>query len=431
MTDTLFLRFSENTGDDAEPIEWGVISDDGDTFRARGSELSVSDIIDAAREHLDNLQWLPDEVVMVLPASSMLITRVSIAARRRSQMLRALPFVVEEQLADDLDHVHLAPGTVEAQKPVQVVAIEKGVLRAWLDQVAAADLIADVAVPDVLLASRSQTEVTIHLDGDEALVCSSTEASRVQRDMLAHVVALMAAEHSSEEPMQVTVVHDDHRNQHELALARLESELSQGGNVSVALQLEDADLFQRLCAHYRSADALINVLQGAFQPVRRRGQAPLARYATAAGLLLALIVAHLGFTATEAFMLERQARQSEAQAVALYRQWFPADQRVTVLNIRDRTLAHVKNGAAQAADDEFFGLLGAVARELRSHRTADVQRIGYNESTGQLALELSADGYPTVEGITNSLQENGVSVEITSVAPDEERVTAHLRLERG
>lgn len=437
MPDTLFLRFCEST--EGEDIAWGVLSDRADAFVARGTKSCVSDIVEEAGAQLDRADWRPDDVVMVLPASSTFITEVSIPARRRRQMLRALPFVVEEQLADDVDDVHLVPGLIVAQKPVSVAAINKQVLRDWVERVTAAELVADVAVPDALLVPLQPGRVSIHLDGDDALVrWGDAGASRVQRELLPQMVTLIGEalddRLDENEPLEIEVsYHADKPD--ELGLARLESDLSdlsEDRTVEVTLEAQDSDLFERLCVQYRSGDStFINLLQGEFQPVRRRGETPLARFAWVAALLAIWLTTYLGINATQAMLLEREAQSLKTEAIELYRSWYPRDQRVTTLNIRERTLAHIKTGATQAAEDEFFGLLSALARELTAHRGAEVRGITYSESAGQLTLELSADGYATVEGITNALKANGVNVEIASARQDEDRVTANLRLQRG
>jgi general secretion pathway protein L len=274
-------------------------------------------------------------------------------------------------------------------------------------------------------------DAVIHLDGDDALLrWGDAHASRVQSDLLPKMATLIAAELEDDEPLGVTIVYDEDRND-ELAQARLGSELQEIRPVDVRFETQTVDLFQRLCKRYRSAAQSINLLQGEFQPVRRRGEAPLARFAWAAVLLVAWIAVDLGINVTQAILLDRETDRLETEAVALYRSWFPEDRRVTTLNIRDRTMAHIKTGTAQTAEDEFFVLLSALARELSSRRGANVQSINYSESAGQLTLELSADGYSTVEGITNALQANGVNVEIASARQEEERVLANLRLQRG
>lgn len=440
MSDTLFLRFRESTeGDD---IAWGVLSDPADGLVARGACTSVSDIVEEAGAQLDRADWQPDDVVMVLPASSTFITEVTIPARRRRQILRALPFVVEEQLADDVDDVHLVPGPIMAQQPVSVAVIDKQVLRDWVERVTVAELVADVAVPDALLVPV-QPGISIHLDGNDALVrWGNAGASRVQRELLPQMVTLISEalddRLDENEPLEIKVSYDADKPD-ELGLARLESELSELPDLSeqraveVEIEAQSSDLFERLCVQFRSgaSSTFINLLQGEFQPVRRRGERPLVRFAWVAALLAIWLTTYLGINATQAMLLEREAQSLETEAIDLYRSWYPRDQRVTTLNIRDRTLAHIKTGATQAAEDQFFGLLSVLARELATHRGAQVRGITYSESAGQLTLELSADGYATVEGITDALRANGVDVEIASARQDEDRVTANLRLERG
>ncbi len=54
-----------------------------------------------------------------------LYDRVQLPARSKRQALQALPFVVEEQLADDIEGVHLSVGNKQATGAWPVVAFDR------------------------------------------------------------------------------------------------------------------------------------------------------------------------------------------------------------------------------------------------------------------------------------------------------------------
>ena len=57
------------------------------------------------------------DVIVLVPATSVLTTVVDIPVRGGSRLLAALPFALEEQLADDVDTLQFAAGTRREIRP--------------------------------------------------------------------------------------------------------------------------------------------------------------------------------------------------------------------------------------------------------------------------------------------------------------------------
>ena len=95
LADCQWLRFNERTPvGAAQPGEFEAVLEE-----ARG-------------EHL----------VVILPAAAVVLHKVNLLAKSRSQIQAALPFALEEQIASDVDDMHFAYRTLDRQSGEQLVA---------------------------------------------------------------------------------------------------------------------------------------------------------------------------------------------------------------------------------------------------------------------------------------------------------------------
>ncbi len=75
-------------------------------------------------------------VVVLVPANDVLLTRAIVPTTNRQRARKALPFALEDLLAEDIDGLHFALGVrdAEGQWPVAVVARKR--MDAWLQHIA-------------------------------------------------------------------------------------------------------------------------------------------------------------------------------------------------------------------------------------------------------------------------------------------------------
>ena len=107
---------------------------------------------------------------MLVPAEAVRLLAVDLPLPSRAKRLEALPFAVEELIADPLDVVHLALGVELAPRRFLVGVVRHAQMAAWLDE-AAAEGNGDAAfVPDSLALPRPG-------EGEWAVELSETRAT--------------------------------------------------------------------------------------------------------------------------------------------------------------------------------------------------------------------------------------------------------------
>ena len=125
MAELLVLRFND-TGTDR--LEWVSVDQSGGQL----GEVSRGDIAAAAAAAAGR------KVIALVPAFSVLRIFAEIPVRAASKILQALPFAMEEQLAEDVEQLHFATGKRETDDRLPVAVVQRAKMDAWLEQAEAA-----------------------------------------------------------------------------------------------------------------------------------------------------------------------------------------------------------------------------------------------------------------------------------------------------
>ena len=99
-----------------------------------------------------------------------MLTEVNIPSRQAAHLRKALPFMIEEQLAGDLRQTHLAVAPHRHGDSVPVAVVAHAQMIAWLEALHATNLSPLTVIPEQLLLPREPGSISAHIHGDRALV---------------------------------------------------------------------------------------------------------------------------------------------------------------------------------------------------------------------------------------------------------------------
>lgn len=125
MADLLVLRFNDTQSD---LVEWVSV----DQFGGQLGDVSRGDLAAAAAAAAGR------KVIALVPSFSVLRLFAEIPVRAASKALKALPFAMEEQLAEDVEELHFAMGKRAADDRLPVAVVQREKMDAWLEQAEAA-----------------------------------------------------------------------------------------------------------------------------------------------------------------------------------------------------------------------------------------------------------------------------------------------------
>lgn len=349
-------------------------------------------------------------LVFAAPGEQVRLLSLAVSPEEKKHLARALPFLIEEDVAEDIDAVHVAYVLQGAEKATVMLCAHEH-MRRWQADLDDLPHI-DSWVPEPLLLPWRGGEWCLVFDGDRAILRTGEGSGTALEAALlpAYLSALLA--HAA--APDALVVYGQDRS---AELAVLPDGLAQkaqwrGGGFAAALWLHD------------SSQSLPSLLQGSY--ARRL---PLARWARQwrwpAAAMAAALVLQLAATWTDYLRLREDNRVLRASIEERFREINPRGALVDPETQLRRQLDAL-TGSGQAGG--FIQLLETVGGVIAAQRGTGVDSINYNQRGGEMRLGITAPDYSAVERIREALGGAGVDAVLESSATDGDGVRARLRV---
>lgn len=366
-------------------------------------------------------------VVLLLPASGALVSTVSSPVRNARQLQQALPFLVEENLAVDIDLMHVVPGPRMASGDLQFVAVARESVERLLNAFQAEGVDPDVLTVDALLLPIAADGALLFLDGADSLFVSSAGVA-LQLDESDAETILGALPGHSFGALDIRIG----RERSVVAGRAVEASLA-GGGVTVALHTEPVDLLTLL-----ASGNVVGRLQRAPNlragPYAHQGGATLALdfdWRPLAWMAMAWVLVTVGYQFAVGIACGRAADAARAESVALYRQYFPGAAQV----VDPRRQMQGLIASAASGDGGFVkqvAEVSAVMAELDGGGGRYVTRaLGWEQAQGQLRMDIIARSLDDVEQLRQRLEARGLIVEVGAGVSQEGGYKARLNLGSG
>ena len=318
-------------------------------------------------------------LVVYIPGIDVLLTQVALPAGRKSQLLKALPYALEDNLIDDIESLHCALGPRMTNDMYSVAVIASNTLQQWLAMLREADLHPQALLPDILMLPWQTGTWTLFCD-DQSVYVRTGLAEGFVCDMqtLPALLQQVIAEHADNKPESIRIINSGESVQQQLNAAfpdvKLETE-----------QLNAPANSMNLLLQYGIQQSGLNLLQGAYAPQNPIKQQLKPWYAAAA---LALIWLGLGLTGdiAEYLKLKQQNQQLQQQIVNVFKQTFPGVKRI--VNPQAQMKHHLKQLRGQSQGQSFNLLVSQLAPVTKQVDNVSVQHLRYHEGQMELLLEL-------------------------------------------
>ncbi|MGK0339431.1 MAG: general secretion pathway protein L [Candidatus Azotimanducaceae bacterium] len=178
--------------------------------------------------------------------------------------------------------------------------------------------------------------------------------------------------------------------------------------------------FESLCRGFDKN--VINLLQGDFkvadQQIRRSGA-----WRSVAILAGCAFLLHLFVVMGQAVYLDMQARQMDTEARALYAEIYPNDRNVR--DMRRRWQNHLRSGGG--ATGEFMTLFIETTKNIPGASLV-LSNVNYNESRGDLVLQLEASRSEQLISFADTLNKIGLEAEIGTINQADDAVRGSVKV---
>ena len=392
MADYLVIRPAQGE----RPAQWVRVDANG----AQRGRVSSGSLEMAAAEMGDAT------AVLLAPATDVLLTSVRIPARSNARIRSALPFALEETLADDVDDLHFAIGPKGDDGRIPVAIVSRSKLSSWIADLSVVGIEPARVIAENQGIGRIPGTMTLLVDGTTLMFNDGDELAFVMQDVKPSDV-LVAADKLGDDASG-----DDEQDKGHLVVfcdAATESHFEHDwialrhelGSVDVTVMPEGA--LPKLAATVVAGHG-INLLQGDF------GRAPEYRalfqpWKTAAALVLGFCLLAAGIKGLDLWRLGQERAALQEQFAAEYRLVRPGDSRdiVDPVNIV-RSLERGVGGSG--APPVFLQALQQLGNAVASNDSASIEAISYR--AGVVDIRLVAPDIATLDAIQQAVSSNGL-----------------------
>ncbi|MBD9355731.1 type II secretion system protein GspL [Methylomonas albis] len=394
MADKLLVRFGAGS---ADKLEWLSLAEP-DSQPASGT---MAELTAAAQGK---------SVLLLLPAASVLLLEIELAIKSTAQLKKALPFALEDLLAEDVENYHLV-WLKQDQDKLAVAAVAHERLSAWLAPFREAGLALEAAYSEALCLPYSQGQCTLLIDDANVILRSAAYlGGGVDALFLPQLLEKARAEGADFSTLTICKAHDETSLPDNLPLAELE--------ISVCKPLR----FMASTAELLPAE--LNLLNGVYAVSNR--QVGRWQQWLPAGMILCVALVLQSYALLHTYW-QQQAELSELELKTqeLFKQTFPDVKRIVNVKAQaDQQLVQLR----KQHDFVGSGFMRLIYRSgLLLKDTPAVRLKKFNYLNGNLQLHVVANDIGQLEQFKQQLQIT-VQVKIQSADSGAKGVEAQLEI---
>lgn len=376
-------------------VSW-VAADDGGTLRSR----PVSGSLEQAAAEVAGRP-----VIALVPSTEVLTTSADLPVKSGSRLRAALPFALEESVAQDIEQLHFAAGQRRDSGKLPVAIVERATLEDWIARLTDAGIAASRMVPENYGLARIPGTASVLVDDDVVFFNDGADTEFVlegAKPSDALVAAGMLIDKQDED--------DDETTGHLLAYCRPEDETRLSHDwIALRHELHSVDVnlladgaLPRLAVTVASGHG-VNLLQGRYGR-KTDYRAQLGPWRGAALLLLGLAVAGFAAKGVDYYRLTQERAALQAQFTTEYRQIQPGDTReitdpLSILGSLQRSL-----GAA-SGPQVFLPSLRHLSEAIAANSAARIESISYR--AGVVDVRIISPDVATLDNIQRAVSASG------------------------
>lgn len=372
----LVLRLGSQVDD---PIHWLV-------FNEQENEIIASGCLEDATQ-LSSLheRSTSAEVIAIAPSSSLYFTQVELPSKGAKKALAAIPFMVEEELADNIEDLFFAYGeNINDRQEIAIVAREQLVL--WQTLMSEAGIFCQQLIPDV--KCLPQNEYIHCVVFDDQLICTMPDGSYIQGELSWSLPLVI--EHAKASELKIKAYNEI-------------EELAQTDFVEFDYERLPIEVLMK-----GAQNSTVNLLQGDFK-VKRQGNPVYEKWKVAASLAAIALTVNLIYTSVELASIKQERAEVLAQTRQVVADAFPSikNYRNRLRSTVQRQMTSLEQGGSGASMLTMLSRLGQVF----DNTGVKPQSIRFDGARSELRMQSIADNFDAMEKFKREAQALGFEVD--------------------
>ncbi|MGI9918694.1 type II secretion system protein GspL [Vibrio owensii] len=332
----------------------------------------------AGWEHLDELVAYADQrqIIALLASHDVVLTEVDIPPGAARQFDSMLPYLVEDEVAQDVDNLHFTVLDKQAES-AQVCAVERAWIQTILQRFASQGLVIKRMLPDVLAMPVDAEASSAALLGEQWLIRhSQTQGAVVDASWLDLYLSAYLQNHEGWKL-------DCYSSLPESSVPDIW--VSKPEEMTMALLAKG------------TTESKVNLLSGAFKPKSSWGKYVKVwqKAAIAAGVLLVVLV---GQQLLMVHKYEAQAQAYREESERIFRQIFPDKRRIPTVSYLKRQMTDEERRLSGGSSDvAMLSWIAALPATLGQVNDLQITSFKYDGQRGEVRIQASSSDFQPFE----------------------------------
>ena len=356
-------------------------------------------------------------LVLILPASSVVMHKVNIVAKSRSQIEAALPYALEDELASDVEQMHFAFRILDRQSgDLLVAAVDRDFIQRLHGLITQHQYESVLLLPQILAVPWQADSWSLLVQRDQALLRKGLSDGYAM-----DVVAM---------PELLTTEREVYKQQHDTESAPELNVYNFSGDLEIeggALLGGDSEALAVMARYFLdNPDAELNLLQGQYQVVRPMRDL-LRQWSMTAAVAVVALVIYLMTIAVDNYLLARERDGLDASMQGLYETIFNEEPAGDPADSMRKRLAAL--GSKSGDSNNFISVILASGKEFLADSQTTITRLRYTGTAVEVDLETSS--IEQLEKLQQKLIAASARAELKAVTNENGKVRGRLVVSRN
>lgn len=358
-----------------------------------------------------------NKLVLVIAGHSLLITSVDLPEGNIRTISSAIPYAMEEQIAEDVEDMHFVQGKRHSDGTIPVIAISKLYLTDLLRALAEASLYPTWAVAEPLLLTWKENELSISIRDNVAIV-RDDEISGYVCSTSQLPTLLTCSDTDMDDLETIRVWQKDGEFDINSLFAAGESRLIINENLSN---------FEHL-TEFGQKHTQINILHGF--DVLDSLKTSSGSWKPAVALSLAAVLLYFGTSGYYYYSLRQEINEVTQKSEELFRKTFPDVKRLVQPLVQAQQKLDQRMAANGRATDGLLDLLLALGEAKQKNKSIEFKNLEYRQNS--MVVHLEGKSVAQIEAFKQQLESDGnTNTDILSTVSKEDKVEARIKIKAG
>ena len=414
MSDTLLIHYNiEN----AQQATWALCNNDGE-LTGKITTGSLAELSEASADRTS---------VVLLNSHCLHINQLQLPTQNLQKLLKAVPYAIEEYIADDVEDFHFV--VARNNSFTSVVGIKKATLNNIIQVFHDAGVTPEKIIPDALCLAADDGEqwACLNYKKDSYLQTDVRNGLIISHDILPYIVNSKLHDEQQDKPKKIFLFseQDDATSFDQLK----EKGIDGGTDIELINIVYNSHPLVVFCGNYKQAMPL-NLLQYDFKP-KRKTSGYWQHWRLAASLAAVWLVLHLGLTAFQYSQLKDANNITKAKIEKIYKQSFPQSRKIVNPRVQmEQKLDELKGTAGSSNKGLLFLLAESFGTLSHDKDNITLQSLTFRNNRVDIGLE--GNNLQAVETLNKNLNNNKkIKSEIISSSSEKDKVKGNLRIEAG